>query len=131
MAKTVRGALHPQLIRGDKRQGDNDVVLMFGGGSSVAGNALVFDATGCAIDGGSTPGGANFADNETPSGALNGSNQTYTLAHTPIAASLRLYANGVLLLQATDYTLATATITLVNLKPNSTNNEWMKAWYRY
>ena len=77
-------------------------------------------------------GSANFADNETPSGALNGINQTYTLAHTPSpGGSLLLVYNGVIQLQGTDYTLSTATITFTNAKPNSSLNEWIRAWYRY
>jgi hypothetical protein len=73
----------------------------------------------------------SFADNETPAGALNGSNTTFTLAHTPIAPSLMLFVNGVLLLQGTDYTSAGAVVTLTLLAPNGANNEWIKAWYRY
>ncbi len=104
-------------------------------GKLKPGNALTIDATGDIVDAGpfapldSTP---NFADNETPSGSLNGSNQTFTLAHTPSpAGSLVLVLNGVVLLQGTDYTLSTATITLTNATPNSSNNEWLKAWYRH
>lgn len=57
MAKRTRGNLSPELIRAGLRQGDNNVVQMFGGGAAVAGNALVFDAAGNAIDSGLTPGG--------------------------------------------------------------------------
>ena len=54
-----------------------------------------------------------FADNETPTGSINGSNTTFTLAHTPSpAASLNCFENG---LQqragGADYALATATMT--------------------
>jgi hypothetical protein len=55
----------------------------------------------------------NFADNETPTGTINGVNTTFTLAHTvsPVA-SLSLYKNGQLQIAGgADYTLATATIT--------------------
>ena len=51
-------------------------------------------------------------ENETPSGAVNGSNKTFTLANTPIAGSTRLYRSGLRLKLTSDYTVATATITL-------------------
>ena len=59
--------------------------------------------------------GANFSDAEVPTGAINGVNLTYVLAHPPDpAASLMLFKNGVLQKAAgTDYTLAVATITYV------------------
>jgi hypothetical protein len=57
-------------------------------------------------------GGVNFVDEETPSGTVNGSNATFTLANAPTpATSLHLYLNGVRLRQGTDYTLSVATIT--------------------
>lgn len=56
---------------------------------------------------------ANFVDRETPSGAVNGSNVTYTLANTPVSGSEHVYLNG--LLQepgaGNDYTISTLTIT--------------------
>jgi hypothetical protein len=59
-------------------------------------------------------GGSTYIDAEIPSGAINGSNVTYTLASTPSpASSLHLYANGVRLRPTTDYSLSTATITMV------------------
>lgn len=55
----------------------------------------------------------NFADNEIPSGTVNSSNVTFTLAHTPNpAASLVCFENGVNQRAAgADFTLATATLT--------------------
>ncbi len=52
--------------------------------------------------------------NEVPTGALNGINVTYTLAHTP-ASGINLYLNGVYLQPGAgnDYTLATDTITML------------------
>lgn len=56
---------------------------------------------------------ANFVDNETPSGTINGSNVTFTLANTPVADSVNLYLNGIY--QAVgagnDFTISGATIT--------------------
>jgi hypothetical protein len=55
----------------------------------------------------------NFADNETPSGTINGSNTSFTLAHAPLGTSLSLYKNGQLQIAggAADYTLSSSTIT--------------------
>ena len=54
-----------------------------------------------------------FADNESPSGTINGSNVTFTLAHTPSpAASLNCFENGVQQRAGgADFTLATGTMT--------------------
>jgi hypothetical protein len=56
-----------------------------------------------------------FADNETPSGSINSSNVTFTLAHTPSpAGSLNCFENGIQQRAGgADFTLATATITYV------------------
>ena len=83
--------------------------------------------------GGSPPTGVpNFADGETPSGLKNGTNQTYTLAHSPNPAeSLVLVWNGVVQLEGTDYTLSGSTIVFASAKPNSSLNEWILCWYRY
>jgi hypothetical protein len=70
-----------------------------------------FWANGIKITGGLV--GANFVDTEIPSGAINGVNTIFTLAHTPSpSGSLQLFRNG-LLQQAGggDYALATNTIT--------------------
>lgn len=55
----------------------------------------------------------NFADNEVPSGTIDGSNAVFTLAHTPNPAlSLDLFKNGQeMIAGGVDFTLATATIT--------------------
>jgi len=59
---------------------------------------------------------SNFVDNETPSGTINGSNVTFTLAFTPTAGSEHLYLNGVLQNPGggNDYTISGATITYNN-----------------
>jgi len=63
-----------------------------------------------AITSGSTT--ASFSDAETPGGAVNGSNTTFTLANTPGAAqALTLYRNGILQANGTDYTLSGQTVT--------------------
>lgn len=55
----------------------------------------------------------HFWEDETPSGTINGSNVTFTLAQTPHEnAVVRLYQDGLFLKQGTDYTLSGATITM-------------------
>ena len=60
----------------------------------------------------------NFATpayNETPAGAINGANDTFTLANTPATNSLQVFLNGVYQTPAgEDYTLVGLTITFVN-----------------
>lgn len=55
----------------------------------------------------------SFADDETPTGSINGSNTSFTLAHTPNpSASLLLFKNGQKLEPGgADYSLSTNTIT--------------------
>lgn len=57
----------------------------------------------------------NYVPNETPSGLVNGSNVTFTLANSPQVGSLQLYWNGQIQEPGTgnDYTIAGATITML------------------
>lgn len=58
------------------------------------------------------PIGANIVQ-EAPSGTINGINVTFTLANTPPANStVMLHLNGLILIQGTDYTISSATITM-------------------
>lgn len=63
-----------------------------------------------------TASSVNFSDDETPSGSINGSNTSFTLAHSPNpAGSLALFKNGQKLEPGgADYTLSGATITMTN-----------------
>jgi hypothetical protein len=56
---------------------------------------------------------SNFVDKETPSGTVNGSNTTFTLANTPTAGSEHVYLNGLLQESGSgnDYTISGSTIT--------------------
>lgn len=57
---------------------------------------------------------ATQMQNETPSGTVNGSNTSFTLAHTPVTtASVDLTLDGIRLIYTTDYTISGATITMV------------------
>ena len=68
------------------------------------------------------PGGATLVDGEIPTGLINSSNTTYTLANTPSpATSLKVYLNGVRQRLTTDYTLATATITMTEAPTTGDN----------
>jgi hypothetical protein len=81
------------------------------------------------IEGGGS--GPNFADEEVPTGAINGSNVTFTLAFTPSpAASLILVLNGVIQHQGAgkDYTISGNTITFA-VAP--TTGDILLAWYRH
>lgn len=70
-----------------------------------------------------------FAPAEVPSGLINGSNTSYTLAHTPTAGSLELYKNGQQLIGGgADYTLAGGTITMTTAL--ATGDSFL-AYYRW
>ena len=52
---------------------------------------------------------------ETPAGTLNGSNTVFTLANTPIAATVQVFLNGVLQEPAgEDYTLSGTSVTFID-----------------
>lgn len=59
---------------------------------------------------------ANFVTREVPSGAIDGSNATYTLANTPTSGSEEVFLNGQLLSvgAGADYTISTNTITMAS-----------------
>jgi hypothetical protein len=56
---------------------------------------------------------SNFIVRETPTGAVDGSNATFTLAHTPVAGTEEVFLNGLLQTVTNDYTISGATITFV------------------
>src|ERR1035437_1928015 len=59
---------------------------------------------------------SNFVFEEIPSGTINGSNPTFSLANTPIIGTVKLYLNGVRLAVAdSDYTITGATITMITI----------------
>ena len=71
----------------------------------------------------------NFVDNETPTGSLNGTNVTFTLAHAPDPPTcLQLVLNGIIQRPGVDYTLSGLTVTYANA-PISTDTHL--ASYRY
>lgn len=87
-----------------------------------------------------TPGsgpGLNFADEETPSGTIDGVNGTFTLLHTPNpAASALLVKNVSVLTQGIAYTISGNTITYLSgyiPQPASGSDpaDTHRIWYRY
>ncbi len=73
---------------------------------------------------------ANYVTGETPSGTVNGSNVTFTLAHAPATGTLQLYRQGVRQQAGAgaDYSLSGSTITF-NAAPPSGDS--LIADYRY
>jgi len=74
------------------------------------GTTLALGAAGLKING-----VHNHVSNAVPTGVINGTNPTFTLASTPLANTLMLFKNGMLQRAGAgnDYTLATATITFL------------------
>ncbi len=73
-----------------------------------------------------------FADSETPSGAVNGTNLVFTLAASPNPSkSLKLSKNGVLLQQGGDYTVSGSTITFMNTTVTPQTGDVLVANYRH
>jgi len=71
----------------------------------------------------------NFVENETPSGTVNGTNDTFTVANTPTAGSLKVYVNGIRYAGGgVDFTLTGASIQFVTA-PDS--GSVLLADYRY
>ena len=69
-----------------------------------------------------------FVHDETPTGAVNGSNTSFTLANSPVAGTLILYEGGKRLLLTTDFTLSGSTITTTYAPPSGS---YLRADYRY
>lgn len=72
---------------------------------------------------------ANYIVRETPSGLLNGSNVTFTLANTPVSGMEMVFLNGILQNAGAteDYTISTNTITM-GVAPVSTDVILVTYW---
>lgn len=92
----------------------------------------VYSQSGAIIQQGGGGGGTtyNFVDREIPTGATDGVNTTFTLAHTPTVGSEHVYLNG--LFQdpgaGNDYTISGATITYLTAP---TSADKLRVSYRY
>lgn len=82
-------------------------------GLGSSGNVLTSNGAGALPTWQAPAAAPNFVTRETPSGSVNGSNTTYTLAHTPTAGSEEVYLNGILQEPGAgnDYTISSGTIT--------------------
>jgi hypothetical protein len=84
-------------------------------GVNVDGTTLVISANTLGVKPGTYLGAANIVTRETPTGAVNSSNVTFTLVATPTAGTEEVFLNG--LLQepgaGNDYTISGATITML------------------
>lgn len=73
-----------------------------------------------------------FVDNETPTGAIDGVNTTYTLAHAPDpTSSLMMWINGTYLQQGVDYTISGNIITMTSPLSALFAGLPFTAFYRY
>lgn len=107
---------NPSAVRFIQINADNSVTLLSASGLASAIGAL----------------SGTMVVRETPSGTVNGSNPTFTLAHTPVAGSESLFVNGILQDSGAgnDYTISSATITfLTGAIPQS--GDKVRASYTY
>jgi hypothetical protein len=102
-------------------------------GSSGALNAVAGNDGDCVrVDGTSGPCGFStvFVDAETPSGGIDGANDTFTLGAIPSpVSSLRLFRNGLLLIQGSEYTIAANVVRLASARI-PVAGDVLQAWYR-
>lgn len=79
---------------------------------------------------GSSTTNAVFVDAETPTGTVNGTNATFTLANPPSpSGSLKLYRNGLIQANSIDYTLSGSTIAF-STGSIPQNGDILEAYYR-
>lgn len=76
-------------------------------------------------------GQAGFVDNETPTGAINGSNLIFQTASVPNPTpSLKVYKNGLLLLPNLDYSVSGSRITFSSAATTPGTGDALKVFYR-
>lgn len=76
-------------------------------------------------------GQSSFVDNQVPIGAINGTNLVFNLGSTPNpASSLRLYKNGILLMQSVDYTLSGSIVTFLSTISAPSSGDSLVSFYR-
>lgn len=102
--------------------------------STGAIDAAIGSASDCVhVDGSAGPCGSSalvFVDGELPTGAINGTNATFTLSTAPSpVASLNLFRNGILMRQGIGYTVSGNTITVAAGSIPGTG-DILQAWYR-
>ncbi|MBV9939230.1 MAG: hypothetical protein JO150_12060 [Acidobacteriaceae bacterium] len=78
-----------------------------------------------------TAGQSSFVDNQVPSGAIDGTNLVFQLGSAPNpASSLRLYKNGILLMQSIDYNLTGSTVTFLSAATAPVSGDSLLTFYR-
>ena len=82
------------------------------------------------------PGGdANhWAIQETPTGTMDGSNKSFTVAHTPTGVVELWWGSGlglVYMVYGVDYTYSGTAVTLITFAPDAAKGEYLKARYPY
>jgi len=60
---------------------------------------------------------ANYISGEIPVGTVNGSNTSYTIAHTPLSGSLSVFLNGIFQRPTLDWSVSGTTLTMVVAPP--------------
>jgi len=101
----------------------NGLFLRYGADFTVSGSTITFPGTppqtGDVLRASYRTGtlsGVTFVDAETPTGTVNGSNATFTLANAPNpAGSVAVYRNGLRMTLNIDYTLSGSTITFLQV----------------
>jgi hypothetical protein len=116
----------------------NGIVLTAGQDFSITGSTITFLANARPASGdtllasyrlGSTS-STNFIDAEVPRGVIDGNNLIFTLAATPAGNSLRLFKNGFLLINSSDYVLSGSTVTFSNRISAPAAGDTLLAYYR-
>lgn len=72
---------------------------------------------------------ASYVANETLTGTIDGANKIFTLANTPVAGTLEVFINGLLLKPTTDYTLSGTTVTLTAAVSAPVTGDWISSRY--
>ncbi len=118
----------------------NGILQANGMDYTLAGNTVTFSNSGAPQTGDELlayyriPGtgvAANFADDEIPTGTIDGTNVSFLLANTPTpTGSLKLFKNGTLLQQGVDYTVLNQTVTFVNSAATPVSGDSLCAYYR-
>lgn len=60
------------------------------------------------------PTAISFVNSETPSGTINGTNTSFTLANSPLSGTLKVFLNGQRLTLTTDYTITGTSLSMVS-----------------
>lgn len=93
-------------------------------GTNVAGEKGYHSFSGA---GGSVSGGA--VEGETPSGVIDGVNADFELNYTPESGTVRVYLNGVRLLENTHFTISGSTVTIIDSNIIPVAGDWIAIDY--